>query len=278
MRETHGYFDIGGARLEFLAIDPAAGAAPTLVLLHEGLGCVAMWKDFPRRLAVATGCSVLAYSRAGYGGSTPCPLPRSPGFMHDEGLKVLPRVLDAAAIRQAILIGHSDGASIALINAGGTADPRIVGLVLMAPHVFVETLTVSSIREAHAAYRTTGLRERLARYHGDQVDATFLGWAAAWLDGGFLAWNIEAYLPRVAVPVLLIQGEQDNYGTLRQLDAIQAQVPGATERLLLTDCGHAPFRDRPAETLQAIAGFIAKLAHSEALGADGGQPGASGAK
>ncbi len=220
-----------------------------------------MWRDFPRRVAAATGCRALTYSRAGYGGSAPCTLPRPLTFMHEEGLKVLPQILATSDVQRAVLVGHSDGASIALINAGGAADRRIVGLVLMAPHVFVEELTIQSIRAAAAAYQTTDLRTRLARYHGDQVDNTFLGWTGAWLDQGFLAWNLEAMLPQIEVPVLLIQGEEDHYGTLRQLERIQAKLPRGADQLLLPGCGHAPFRERPEETLQAMVGFLAKIPH-----------------
>ena len=259
MLESHGFYDIDGVRLEYQQFNPPQQTDLTLVLLHEGLGCVAMWKDFTRRLASMTSCRVLAYSRAGYGGSDPCRLPRPLSFMHDEGLRVLPEILAAAEIQKAILIGHSDGASIALINAGGIDDARIKGLILMAPHVFVEELTLASIRAARTAYETTDLRERLARYHGDNVDCAFLGWNQAWLDPGFLDWNLETYLPKINVPVLLLQGEEDNYGTIRQLEKISEALP-QTETVLLPECGHSPFRDKAAETLQLIAKFCsAKL-------------------
>lgn len=259
MQLTEGFFAIEGLRLEYQLLTPDQSQPLTLMLLHEGLGCVALWKEFPRRLAELSGCRVLSYSRAGYGGSDPCPLPRPLRFMHDEGLRVLPKVLTAAGIEQAVLVGHSDGASIALIHAGGLADSPIQGLVLMAPHVFVEQLTVTSIRQARDAYAGTDLRRRLQRHHGANVDCAFLGWSGAWLDPGFLAWNLEEYLPTIRVPLLLIQGEEDNYGTLRQLDAIQGQVPGKVERVILPACGHSPFRDQPEKTLQAILAFLQKL-------------------
>jgi pimeloyl-ACP methyl ester carboxylesterase len=261
LQADRGFFNIDGINLEYELLIPAPDSATTLVFLHEGLGCLAMWRDFPRRVALATGCRALNYSRAGYGGSDPCPLPRPLTFMHDEGLKVLPQILDSVGIRSAVLVGHSDGASIALINAGGAADRRIKGLVLMAPHVFVEELTIRSIRAAVAAYHATDLRERLSRYHGAQVDSTFSGWTGAWLDRDFLAMNLEDFLPRIEIPVLLIQGEADNYGTLRQLERIRAKLPRGAEQLLLPGCGHAPFRERPAETLQALVGFLAKIPH-----------------
>jgi pimeloyl-ACP methyl ester carboxylesterase len=256
---TEGFFAIEGLRLEYQLHTPDQSQALTLVLLHEGLGCVALWKEFPRQLAALSGCRVLSYSRAGYGGSDPCALPRPLRFMHHEGLSVLPKILAAAGIEQAVLVGHSDGASIALIHTGALADSPIQGLVLMAPHVFVEELTVASIRQARDAYAGTDLRQRLQRYHGANVDCAFLGWSGAWLDPDFLAWNLEEYLPTIDVPVLLIQGEEDNYGTLRQLDAIEAQLPGKVERIILPACGHSPFRDQPEKTLQASAAFLKNL-------------------
>jgi pimeloyl-ACP methyl ester carboxylesterase len=256
VREENGFFEIAGLRLEYQRLTPEPSAGPTLVFLHEGLGCVALWKEFPRRVAETTGCPVLSYSRAGYGRSSPAPLPRPLSFMHDEGLSILPQLLDQAQLQQAVLVGHSDGASIALIHAGGVGDPRLRGLILLAPHVFVEELTLASIRQAARAFRETGLRARLARYHGENVDGAFHGWCDAWLDADFRRWNLEAYLPKIALPVLLIQGEQDNFGTGRQLEAIHRQLPRQPELILLPDCGHSPFRDQATKTLQAIAAFL----------------------
>ncbi len=257
MQETQGFFDIAGVQIEYQLLAPAeSDAAPTLVLLHEGLGCVAMWKDFPRQLAQVSGRRVLSYSRAGYGGSDLCSLPRPLSFMHHEGLNVLPKILAAAKIERAVLVGHSDGASIALISAGGLADRRIAGLILMAPHVFVEELSLSSILEAKTTFETTDLRERLLRYHGDNVDCAFWGWNQAWLNPGFIDWNLEVFLPEIEVPVLLIQGREDQYGTIQQLEKINAGLPDGAELVLLPDCGHSPFRDRPTETLAAISEFL----------------------
>jgi pimeloyl-ACP methyl ester carboxylesterase len=259
LQETQGFFDIAGVKLEYQLLSPAeSDAAPTLVLLHEGLGCVAMWKDFPRQLAQLSGCRVLSYSRAGYGGSDPCLLPRPLSFMHHEGQNVLPKILSAAKIDRAVLVGHSDGASIALICAGSLTDHRIAGLILMAPHVFVEGLTLSSIREAKTAFETTDLRERLTRYHGKNVDCAFWGWNQAWLDQGFVDWNLEVFLPEIEVPVLMIQGREDQYGTIQQLDKINGSLPHGAELALLPDCGHSPFRDQPTETLQAVSAFLRK--------------------
>ncbi len=256
METRTGFFEIDGIALEYLWLGPSPREAPTLVFLHEGLGCVALWRDFPAQVARETGYGALVYSRAGYGQSTACPLPRPLSFMHTEGLSILPKVLDAAAVQEAVLIGHSDGASIAVIHAGGSDDRRVKGLVLLAPHVFVEEVTLASIRAARQAYALADLRERLARYHGENVDCAFLGWNRAWLDPGFLEWNLEGYLPNIKVPVLLIQGEDDQYGTSRQLAAIASQVTQGVETLLLPACGHAPFRDQPEAVLQAIARFV----------------------
>lgn len=254
---------VGGVRLECQWWGARDCPGPTLVLLHEGLGCVAMWRDFPALLHQRTGFRVFAYSRAGYGGSGPTRLPRRIDYMHVEGREVAGAVLDAAGIDDAVLVGHSDGASIAIVHAGEHAHepkPRIRALVLLAPHVFCEDMSVASIRAAGGAYRSDGLRERLARYHGDQVDDAFFGWHDAWLQPEFRQWSIEVFLPGITVPVLLIQGERDAYGSVAQLDAIELGVAGPTTRRWLDHCGHAPHRERPGETLDAIAEFLAGIA------------------
>ena len=249
--------DAGGARLEYRWLGPPPDAAPTLVFLHEGLGCVALWKDFPQQLVAATGCGALVYSRAGYGGSDPVALPRPLTYLHDEGRVVLPAVLDAARVRQAILVGHSDGASIAVVNVADVGDQRVLGAVLMAPHVFNEPACVDSVRRARHAYRHTGLRERLARYHGDNVDVAFQGWSETWLDPGFRNWDLTNCLPAIRVSLLVLQGENDSYGTAAQVDAIEHGVTAAVvQTAWLADCGHSPFRDQPAATLRAVAGFV----------------------
>ncbi len=219
------------------------------------------WRDFPARLVAATGMGVLVYSRWGYGKSDPVPVPRPLTYMHDEALASLPEVLDAAGVRRAILFGHSDGASIALIFAGSglPATHRVLGLALEAPHVFVEDVSVQSIAAAAEAYRTTDLRARLTRQHGDNVDGAFWGWNRAWLDPGFRAWNIEASLPGVEVPALVIQGEDDPYGTLAQVDSIATKSGGPVSRLVLPSCGHAPHRDQPEATIEAVARFVLAL-------------------
>lgn len=247
-----------GHRLEYVWHGPGPDTAPTLVFLHEGLGSVSTWRDFPARLSEATGYGALAYSRAGHGGSDPVPLPRPLRFMHDEALIALPEVLDALSVREAVLVGHSDGASIALIHAGAVPNARIHGLALEAPHVFFEDLTRRSIESAAGRYLSGGLRRALERHHGANVDVAFWGWNRAWLDPGFRSWNIEEYLPAIDVPVLLIQGEDDEYGTLRQLDAIERGCGGSVRRLVLPRCGHTPHRDQPRRTLEAMAGFVAE--------------------
>ncbi len=247
---------VNGVSLEARWLGPSPEQAPTVVMLHEGLGCVALWKDFPERIAQATGWGVLVYSRAGYGGSDPVSLPRPLDYMHTEGLEVLPGVLDTAEVRQAVLLGHSDGASIAIVNAGGVRDPRVIGAVLLAPHVFNESVTVESIRQAREAYLEGGLRRGLTRYHGANVDTAFWGWNRAWLDPGFLEWNIEEYLPDIEVPLLLIQGRQDPYGSAAQIEAIQRQAGSEVRVAWLDDCGHSPHRDCPGATLEAVASFL----------------------
>lgn len=252
--------EIEGVRLECAWVTPAGGAdpaRPTIVMLHEGLGSLAMWKDFPAALADAVGARVLVYSRYGYGRSTPLAAPFAVDYMHREGLEALPRLLDRLGIEAPVLFGHSDGGSISLIHAGGARRP-VAGVVLMAPHVFVEDLTVASIEQAKQVFATTDLVEKLSRYH-DDADRTFRGWNDIWLHPDFRAWNIEEYLPQVAAPVLAIQGADDEYGTLAQIDAIEAGVAAPVKRLVLEGCKHSPHRDRREAVLEATAGFVASL-------------------
>jgi pimeloyl-ACP methyl ester carboxylesterase len=245
---------IEGQRLEIERIAATRASTPTLVFLHEGLGSVALWRDFPAKFAARTGAAALVYSRRGYGRSDRLAEPRKVDYMHDEALVVLPALLSELGIANPILIGHSDGASIALIHAGSGRWP-VRALILEAPHVFVEDVTVASIEQAKVVYRATDLGKRLARYH-DDPDHAFWGWNDIWLDPTFRSWNIEACLPGVRCPVLAIQGADDEYGTLAQLDAIERGVTGPFERLVLTHCKHSPHRDQEAATLQAMAGFI----------------------
>ena len=250
----HGAVVADGKRLEAAAFGPPPGTAPTLVLLHEGLGSVALWRDFPERLAEATGFGVFVYSRAGYGRSDPVDLPRPLDYMTREARFSLPAVLGAIGFRQGVLVGHSDGASIAAIYAGEHADERVKGLVLMAPHLFTEEPGLASIAEAKRAYETGDLRARLAKYHA-HVDSAFLGWNGAWLDPGFRAWTIEDFVDRWRAPALVIQGADDQYGTLAQVQAIEARSPAPVKTLILDGCRHSPHLEQPQAMLDATAKF-----------------------
>jgi len=260
--ETSETFELiaAGRRLEAAWHGPPSSTAPTIVMLHEGLGSVAAWRDWPAVLAERTGLGVLVYSRWGYGESEPVEVPRPLTYMHDEARVALPEVLAAAGVREAILLGHSDGGSIALIYAGtraarGSGAPRLLGLALLAPHVFCEEISVEAIARAREAYLEGDLRDRLARHHRD-VDGAFWGWNRAWLDPGFRAWNLEEFLPSIDVPVLVVQGEADPYGTLAQVDAIERGVRGPFTRRIFDRSGHAPQKDRPEETTAEVAAFV----------------------
>lgn len=230
--------------------------APALVFLHEGLGSIAMWRDFPQRVADATGCEAIVYSRHGYGRSSPLTAPRTPDYMHVEALQILPAVLDALQLRAPILVGHSDGGSIALIHAGGTPAP-VRGVVVMAPHLYVEDVALEGIRRTVDAYRTTDLRARLARFHAD-VDGVFAGWSDIWLHPDFRDWNIEAFVSAIPCPVMAIQGEDDEYATMDQIDRIARLAPDV-DLVKLADCRHSPHKDQADAVVEAIAGFVARL-------------------
>jgi pimeloyl-ACP methyl ester carboxylesterase len=248
-------FEVHGRRLEYRWLGPGPDEAPTIVFLHEALGSVSTWRDFPARLAARSGCGALVYSRRGHGGSGPFSGLRSARYLHEEALEVLPAVLAHFKLSEVVLFGHSDGASIALLFAGARPD-AVRGLILEAPHVFVEEAALAGIRRTIEAYETTNLPERLARHHGERTDALVRAWAEIWLRPEFRTWNIEESLPSISCPVLVIQGEDDQYGTLRQVDAIATQVRGAVQPLVLTKCGHSPHSERPKEVLAAAAGFI----------------------
>ncbi len=253
--------ELNGLSLETAWWGPGPDAAPTLVLLHEGLGCVALWRDFPQALVDATGYGVFAYSRPGYGQSDALPLPLPLSYMHDEAAR-LPAILTAAGITRAILLGHSDGASIAAIAAGSAYDARVRGLILIAPHFFVEAGGLRSIAAARDAYQQGGLRTRLSRYHRD-VDAAFGGWSGAWLDPAFRTWRIDEFLPHIRLPILVIQGEADPYGSAAHVEAVQEQAYGPVVTLLLPKIGHEPHTQAAAATLAAIAGFTQRLFPAE---------------
>ena len=247
-----------GRSLSYEWIEGDARARPTLIFLHEGLGSIRQWRDFPGKAVAASGCRALVYDRYGYGESDVLAEPRrSVRFMHDEALASLPELRRNLGIDDAILVGHSDGASIALIHAGAGHQAR--GVAVMAPHVFIEPVCLESIRKAAKTFETTDLPARLGRYHRD-ARKTFYGWADVWLDPDFEGWDIrEEYLPHVRSPVLALQGLQDEYGTMAQLDEIAARSRGPCELLKLEDCGHAPFRDQPEKTLAAFTRFIDTL-------------------
>ena len=247
---------VDGKRLETLWIGPRQSGRPVIVMLHEGLGSIALWKDFPELLVARTGCCVLLYSRYGHGSSDKLMEKRPVTFMHHEGEVVLPELLDKLAIARPILLGHSDGGSIALIFAGKHPD-AVRGLILEAPHVFVEDLSVASITEAKMNYQSTELPQKLARHHA-HVDATFWGWNDIWLDPDFRSWNIEEYLAAIRCPVLCIQGEEDEYGTIAQVEAIKAQVP-QTEIVMVPNCRHSPHRDQSEQTLERMVEFVTRL-------------------
>ena len=255
-----GFLDLGQVRLEYRMVGPRPHAAPTIVMLHEGLGCVGLWGDFPDRLAAMTGAGVFVYSRAGYGRSTPVTLPRPLSFMHAEASDVLPKLLDAIGFRRGFLFGHSDGASIAAIYAGSAQDHRVRGLVLIAPHFFTEDLGIAEIARVKELYETTDLRQRLARWHAD-VDNAFRGWNDAWLDPAFRAWDITGGLAYIRVPVLIVQGEDDQYGTVRQIEVAKEECYCPVEVALLPAVQHAPHREAPDELLRVSADFIGRLLH-----------------
>jgi pimeloyl-ACP methyl ester carboxylesterase len=252
------YVRAAGRSLAYEWIGEARDGRPALVFLHEGLGSIRQWRDFPAKLAAATGCRALVYDRYGYGQSDVLAEPRrTVRFMHDEALNAFPEIVSSLNLENSILVGHSDGASIALIYAG--AGHAVRGVVAMAPHVFIEPVCLSSIKAATEAFENTDLPQKLGRYHRD-ARKTFYGWADVWLDPEFKGWDIRTdYLPGVRVPVLAIQGYDDEYGTMAQLDEIARRVRGPCELLKLENCGHAPFRDRPDAVISAVSAFVEKL-------------------
>ncbi len=250
---------IDGKTVEVALYGPAPDQAPTLVFLHEGLGCVSLWRDFPTRLAQATGCGAFVYSRVGYGKSDTCSLPRPISFMHDEGLDFFPKLIEAAGLQEHVLVGHSDGGSIALIYAGGTPATGLRGLITEAPHVFCEEVCTRSIHDIVTAYHDGDLRERLKKHHGSNVDCAFWGWADVWQHPDFKQWNIEEYLPHIKVPLMIIQGEDDEYATIAPVRALTRQAGAGAESLLLPDCKHSPHKDQEGRTLAAMVEFIRKV-------------------
>jgi pimeloyl-ACP methyl ester carboxylesterase len=255
-----GTLRIGASDLEYRMIGPAPDEAPTIVMLHEGLGSAGLWGDFPDRLQAATGAGVLMYSRAGYGASTMVELPRPLDYMHIEALDVLPKLLDKIGFRRGLLLGHSDGASIAAIYAGGVQDHRVRGVVMIAPHFVVEDISVTSIAAIKQAYETSGLRSKLKRWHRD-VDNAFYGWNGAWLDPKFRNWDISEYLAYIRVPVAILQGADDEYGTIRQIEIAQEECYCPVDVTIIPGAGHSPHREAPEVTLDAISEFAGRILH-----------------
>ena len=255
-----GFLTINASDLEYRMIGPSPDDAPTIMMLHEGLGSTGLWGDFPEKLQASTGAGVFVYSRAGYGASTPAKLPRALDYMQIEAFEVLPKLLEATGFRRGLLLGHSDGASIAAIYAGGVADHRVRGVAMIAPHFIVEDISVTSIAEIKTAYETSGLRAKLARWHGD-VDNAFYGWNGAWLDPKFRGWDISEYLAYIRVPVAILQGADDQYGTIRQIEIAQEECYCPVDVTIIPGAGHSPHREAPGATLDVIAEFAGRILH-----------------
>ncbi|PLX39145.1 MAG: alpha/beta hydrolase [Hyphomicrobiales bacterium] len=258
-----GRLTAAGKSLEWGTFGPApAGGGSAIVMLHEGLGCLALWRDFPEKLAGATGLPVFAYSRAGYGQSDPADLPRPLDYMTREAVEALPEVLDAVGAGKVVLFGHSDGATIAAEYAGRIEDSRLRGLVLMAPHFFTEEMGLTEIARAKDVFASQDLKTRMAKYHRDP-EATFRGWNDAWLAPGFKDWNVADVIERWRVPALVIQGIGDQYGTEAQVNVVAERSNAPVDIALLEDCRHSPFIDQPQATLDAVAAFLARLDGNE---------------
>ena len=257
-----GFLELGGSSLHYTCYGPSPDERPTIILLHEGLGCVELWKSFPGTLSSRSNMGVFVYSRAGYGKSSAATLPRPLDYMTREAIDVLPLVLNRIGFKRGILLGHSDGATIAAIYAGSIEDFRVRGLVLIAPHFFAESEGLASIAEAREAFDNSELREKLAKYHEDP-DTAFRGWNDAWLDPGFRNWNVADVIDYFRIPVLAIQGENDQYGTMAQIEEIDSRIYSPLEKLIIDDCGHAPHSEKQEETLAAIVEFVQRLERIE---------------
>lgn len=254
---------VDGARFEYACFGPAPDLAPTIVMLHEGLGCVALWRDFPEQVAQQTGMGVFVYSRLGYGQSDPIALPRPLDFMTREALDVLPRLLDQIGFQRGLLFGHSDGATIAAIYAGSVEDHRVRGLILMAPHFFTEPGGLNEIRKAADAFPEGDMKHRMAKYHRNP-DIAFHGWSDTWLNPDFASWNVAEVIEYLRVPVLAIQGRDDQYGTLAQIEEIETRAYSPVDTLILEECKHAPHREKTDTVLAAVSEFTHRLERIEA--------------
>ncbi len=256
-----GEIDIDGMTLEYRLFGPSPALSPMIIMLHEGLGSIKTWGEFPRRLSERTGAGVFVYSRAGYGASPPFGQGLPIDYIKRHALDALPKILEAIGFRRGMLLGHSDGASIAAAYAGSIDDPRITGLVLMAPHFFVEPETLAEIRNAREAYKARNLRQRLSRYH-TYVDVAFWGWNNVWLEPAFASFNLREELAKIRVPTLVIRGDGDRYGTHRQIAMAKEICRCPLETLIIPDCGHVPHREKPEQVLDAIAIFHKSIAQS----------------
>ncbi len=253
-----GFVQADGRSLEYACYGPDPKSAPTFVMLHEGLGCVRLWRDFPKMVSQSTGFSVFTYSRAGYGQSDSVKLPRPLDYMTKEAQDVLPDVLNSIGLRQGILLGHSDGATISAIYAGSVSDLRIRGLILIAPHFFVEEVGLVEIVRAKEMFETSDVKLKMAKYHRNP-EVAFRGWNDAWLHPDFRTWNVSDVIDHLRIPVLAIQGEDDQYGTLAQISEIEDRINSPFEKLILSECAHSPHLNQPAKTLAAITEFSMRL-------------------
>lgn len=259
------HVETAGCRLRVKGIKPSISIPdkekPVLVFLHEGLGCIELWRDFPETVCLSTGCAGIVYDRKGYGGSDVYKEPWPQNYLSIESTIYLPGLLAACNIDNAILIGHSDGGTIALLTAAISGE-HIRGVITEAAHIFVEDLTIDGIRKAVEAFTTANLKDKLARYHQENTETVFHRWADRWLSPKFYNWNIEEYLPRITCPLLVIQGENDEYGTAAQVERIVSQVSGPVKSLRIPNCGHAPHFQAQETVLAEITAFINTLMHS----------------
>lgn len=261
---SSGFLDIMGKSIEYACFGPAPTLAPTIVMLHEGLGCVALWRDIPAQIAAATGCGVFVYSRAGYGRSDTTNLPRPIDYMTKEAVDVLPKVLGAIAPQHCILLGHSDGATIAAIYAGSIIDHRVRGLILLAPHFFTEEKGLAQIALAKEEYEKRNLKQKLGKYHNDPENA-FVGWNNVWLDPNFKDWNVSEVIDYLRIPTLAIQGVDDEYGTEAQIFELENRSYSPVDTVMLADCGHSPLEDAFDPTMNEIIAFSESLWRIEAV-------------